>query len=129
MSNPQFAEVLESYGQEAPKKVSPTTGKETFAFAKTDQGMQDSVNSDRPIIAALAKARLAVKSTIAETSGESSSVLPSVGHYLSCSTITGRTPGGLAGATSSTCRTSPSGAETWSYALVCAHHPTISYYV
>ena len=71
MSNPQFAEVLESYGQEAPKKVSPTTGKETFAFAKTDQGMQDLVNSDRPIIAALAKARLAVKSTIAETRAES----------------------------------------------------------
>lgn len=67
MSNPQFAAVLESYGQPAPTKISPRTGKETYAFSKQDQGMQALVNSDRPIIAALAKARLAVKSTIAET--------------------------------------------------------------
>jgi DNA polymerase len=67
MSNQQFAKVLESYGQSAPTKISPRTGKETYAFSKQDQGMQALVNSDRPIIAALAKARLAVKSTIAET--------------------------------------------------------------
>jgi DNA polymerase len=71
MSNPQFAKVLESYGQEAPTKISPRTGKEAFAFSKQDKGMQALANSDRPIIAALAKARLAVKSTIAETRADS----------------------------------------------------------
>tara|TARA_R110002012_G_scaffold302341_3_gene503203 strand:- start:2432 stop:4282 length:1851 start_codon:yes stop_codon:yes gene_type:complete len=71
MSNPQFAKVLESHNHQPPTKISPRTGKTTYAFSKQDEGMQALVNSDRPIIAALAKARLAVKSTIAETRADS----------------------------------------------------------
>jgi len=37
-SNPQFAAILKEHGVEPPKKVSPTTGKETFALAKNDEG-------------------------------------------------------------------------------------------
>ena len=38
MSNPKFAELLEGLGVKPPMKISPTTGKETFAFAKSDDG-------------------------------------------------------------------------------------------
>ena len=37
-SNPKFAELLRALGVEPPMKISPTTGKETYAFAKTDEG-------------------------------------------------------------------------------------------
>jgi len=36
-SNPKFAELLKSLGVEPPMKISPTTGKETFALAKNDE--------------------------------------------------------------------------------------------
>ena len=36
-SNKQFAELLESMGVDVPMKVSPTTGKETYALAKGDE--------------------------------------------------------------------------------------------
>ncbi len=35
-SNPKFADLLRSHGVEPPMKTSLTTGKETYAFAKTD---------------------------------------------------------------------------------------------
>ena len=41
MSNDKFAQYLTLLGVEPPRKVSPTTGKETCAFAKTDKGMTD----------------------------------------------------------------------------------------
>ena len=37
MSNPKFADLLRSVGVEPPKKISPTTGKETLALAKNDE--------------------------------------------------------------------------------------------
>jgi DNA polymerase I-like protein with 3'-5' exonuclease and polymerase domains len=37
MSNPKFAEILKSLDVEPPMKISLTTGKETFAFAKSDE--------------------------------------------------------------------------------------------
>jgi DNA polymerase bacteriophage-type len=67
MSNQQFAALLASYGIDPPQKISPTTGKLTWAFAKTDQGMTDLLESDNFIAQALASARLGVKSTIEET--------------------------------------------------------------
>lgn len=66
-SNPRFAEVLQSLGIEPPVKISKTTGKETFAFAKSDPGMQELLEHPSDNIRAIAEARLSVKSTIAES--------------------------------------------------------------
>jgi DNA polymerase len=38
-SNPKFAALLENLGAVVPMKVSPRTGKDTYAFAKTDPGL------------------------------------------------------------------------------------------
>jgi len=67
MSNPQFAELLRSYGVEPPMKVSPTTGKETYAFSKTDEEFKALLEHDNDMVQALVAARLGVKSTIEET--------------------------------------------------------------
>ena len=65
-SNPQFAELLESYGIEPPLKISPTTGKETYAFAKSDDGLKALQEHSNPEVQALVAARLGVRSTIEE---------------------------------------------------------------
>jgi DNA polymerase len=67
MSNPQFAELLRSYGVEPPLKVSPTTGKETYAFSKTDEEFKALLEHENEVVQALVAARLGVKSTIEET--------------------------------------------------------------
>jgi hypothetical protein len=66
-SNNKFAALLEEYGADIPMKVSPTTGKDTFAFAKTDQGMQGLLDHDDPTIRALAETRIGVKSNTEQT--------------------------------------------------------------
>lgn len=66
-SNPKFAELLREYGVEPPMKVSKTTGKETFAFAKTDQEFLALQEHPDPVVQALVAARLGVKSTLEET--------------------------------------------------------------
>jgi DNA polymerase I-like protein with 3'-5' exonuclease and polymerase domains len=70
MSNPKFAAVLQRLGAEPPTKTSPTTGKETWAFAKTDKGMTDLLEHPDPAVQALVATRLGVKSTIEETRTE-----------------------------------------------------------
>jgi DNA polymerase len=70
MSNPQFAELLREQGVVPPVKVSPTTGKETLAFAKTDEAFQALKEHPNPIVQILVGARLGVKSTIDETRTE-----------------------------------------------------------
>lgn len=70
MSNPQFATLLKSFGVEPPMKISPTTGKETYAFSKSDEGFKALLEHDNPIVQALVSARLGVKSTIEETRTE-----------------------------------------------------------
>ncbi|WP_348701888.1 DNA polymerase [Turicimonas muris] len=70
MSNPKFAEVLKSLGVEPPMKVSPTTGKETYAFAKTDEAFKALLDHDDERVQAVAAARLGTKSTIEETRTE-----------------------------------------------------------
>jgi DNA polymerase len=70
MSNPKFAALLEQYGVEPPMKVSPTTGKLTYAFAKTDDGLKDLLEHENPEVQALVATRLGVKSTIEETRAE-----------------------------------------------------------
>lgn len=67
MSNDKFAKLLSSVGVEAPTKISPRTGKEAFAFAKTDQGFKDLLEHDNDEVQALAAARLGNKSTLEET--------------------------------------------------------------
>ena len=67
MSNDKFAELLRAQGEEPPTKVSPATGKETWAFAKTDEGFKALLEHEDEVIQALAAARLGVKSTIEET--------------------------------------------------------------
>ena len=70
MSNPQLAETLRSLGVEPPMKISPTTGKETFAFAKNDEEFKALLEHDNPIVQAIVAARLGVKSTLEETRTE-----------------------------------------------------------
>jgi DNA polymerase len=66
-SNKQFAEYLESKGIEVPTKISPTTGKETFALAKSDEGFKKLLNHDNEEIRLVAEARKNIKSRINET--------------------------------------------------------------
>jgi len=67
MSNPKFAEVLKSIGVKPPTKISPTTGKETFAFAKSDEEFKALETHPDERVQALVTARLGTKSTLEET--------------------------------------------------------------
>jgi DNA polymerase I-like protein with 3'-5' exonuclease and polymerase domains len=67
MSNPQFADLLRGQGVEPPMKISPTTGKETYAFSKTDEEFKALLEHEKETVQALVAARLGVKSTIEET--------------------------------------------------------------
>ena len=67
MSNPQFAEMLKGLGVEPPLKISMTTGKETWAFAKTDEGFKALLEHPDTRVQALCAARLGTKSTLEET--------------------------------------------------------------
>lgn len=67
MSNQKFAEALIRLGVDPPTKVSPTTGKEAYAFAKTDAGMEELLDHPLLEVQALAAARVKNKSTIAES--------------------------------------------------------------
>ena len=70
MSNPKFAELLIEQGVTPPTKISQTTGKEAYAFAKTDEGFKELLEHDNPYVQALAAARIGNKSTIEETRTE-----------------------------------------------------------
>lgn len=70
MSNPQFADILASYGVSPPMKISPTTGRETYAFSKTDEGFKALLEHPDELIQSLAAARIGIKSTIEETRTE-----------------------------------------------------------
>jgi DNA polymerase I-like protein with 3'-5' exonuclease and polymerase domains len=67
MSNPKFAELLLHLGVSPPKKLSPTTGKETFAFAKSDEGFKALEEHEDGRVQQLVAARLGNKSTLEET--------------------------------------------------------------
>jgi DNA polymerase len=67
MSNPKFAGLLTALGVKPPTKISVRTGKEAFAFAKTDQGLKALLSHSKPSVRAVVEARLGVKSTIEET--------------------------------------------------------------
>jgi hypothetical protein len=81
MSNDKFAELLKSRGVEPPTKVSDKTGKEAWAFAKTDEEFTDLMDSEDPLIATLVATRLANKSTIGETRTEAYADIAGRGTY------------------------------------------------
>ena len=70
MSNPRFAELLRELGVEPPMKKSPTTGKQTYAFSKTDEEFKALLEHPYHEVQALVAARLGTKSTIEETRTE-----------------------------------------------------------
>lgn len=70
MSNEIFAKYLTNLGIDPPRKTSPTTGKEVWAFAKTDKGMTDLLEHPDERVQSVVAARLGVKSTIEETRTE-----------------------------------------------------------
>lgn len=69
MSNPKLAEVLQTYGITPPIKLSPTTGKVTWAFAKTDTAWKEleEEHAGDPEVSAILAARIGAKSTLEES--------------------------------------------------------------
>lgn len=67
MSNNKFAELLRGYGVEPPMKTSPTTGEQTYAFAKNDEAFKALAEHPDERVQALIAARLGNKSTLEET--------------------------------------------------------------
>jgi len=67
MSNDKFAELLRSFGVEPPMKTSPATGKQTYAFAKSDEEFKALAEHDDARVQTLVAARLGTKSTLEET--------------------------------------------------------------
>ena len=66
-SNEKFATVLKELGVEPPLKISKKTGKEAYAFAKSDALFQALLNSSNEDVALICEARLKVKSTLERT--------------------------------------------------------------
>jgi DNA polymerase I-like protein with 3'-5' exonuclease and polymerase domains len=75
MSNDKFAEILRGLTDDEgkplnvpiPMKISPATGKETYAFAKNDEEFKALENHPNLKVQALMAARLGTKSTLEET--------------------------------------------------------------
>lgn len=70
MSNDKFADLLREIGITPPMKTSLRTGKQAYAFAKTDEGMKELLEHEDLRIQTLAAARVGVKSTLEETRTE-----------------------------------------------------------
>ena len=67
MSNDKFAGLLQFLGVSPPRKISKTTGKEAWAFAKTDEEFKALLDHSDPEVQTLVAARLGVKGTLEET--------------------------------------------------------------
>jgi DNA polymerase I-like protein with 3'-5' exonuclease and polymerase domains len=67
MSSEQFARLLRGHGVTPPTKISPATGKTTYAFAKTDVGFLKLAEHENPAVQVLVEARLGSKSTLEES--------------------------------------------------------------
>jgi len=70
MSNDKLAEVLRGIGVEPPMKISARTGKEAYAFAKSDEDFKALLEHENPSVQAVVAARLGVKTTLEETRTE-----------------------------------------------------------
>ena len=71
MSNQIFAKYLENLGVEPPTKMSAKTGKEAYAFSKTDKAFTDLLEHPDPRVQNAVSARLGIKSTLEETRTQS----------------------------------------------------------
>jgi DNA polymerase len=69
-SSAKFAALLQSHGVWPPVKISATTGKETFAFAKSDQEFVALLEHPKEEVQAIVAARIGAKSTLEETRTE-----------------------------------------------------------
>jgi DNA polymerase len=67
MSNDKFAELLKLLAVEPPTKISARTGKQAWAFAKTDEEFKALLEHPDPRVQALVSARLGNKTTLEET--------------------------------------------------------------
>jgi len=67
MSNDKLAATLKMLEVTPPTKISPTTGKETYAFAKSDEAFKLLLEHPDVRVQAIVAARLGVKSTLEET--------------------------------------------------------------
>jgi DNA polymerase I-like protein with 3'-5' exonuclease and polymerase domains len=67
MSNHKLAATFKVLGIEPPMKISPTTGKETYAFSKSDEAFKALLEHEDIRVQAIVAARLGVKSTLEET--------------------------------------------------------------
>ena len=70
MSNQKFAKLLVDLGVEPPMKISLTTGKETLALAKSDEGFKALAEHPDERVQLLVAARLGNKTTLEETRTE-----------------------------------------------------------
>lgn len=70
MSNNKFAELLQKLGVVPPTKISARTGKEAYAFAKTDEEFKALAEHPDPRVQTLVAARLGNKTTLEETRTE-----------------------------------------------------------
>lgn len=69
-SAPKLADLLRSLGVEPPMKISPRTGKSTFAFAKTDLEFKALLDHPNETVRKVVEARLGSKSTIVASRAE-----------------------------------------------------------
>lgn len=67
VSNDKFAALLRSLDYEPPMKISTTTGKPTYAFAKTDLEFIEMLETAPPAVQALCESRIGTKSSVNET--------------------------------------------------------------
>jgi len=70
MSNPKFAEVLQGLGVVPPRKISATTHKVAWAFAKSDEEFKALLEHPDERVQSLVAARIGTKSTLEETRTE-----------------------------------------------------------
>lgn len=70
MSNNKFGALLKYLGVDPPMKISPTTGKEAFAFAKTDEAFTALLEHENLTVQTAVAARLGNKTTIEESRTE-----------------------------------------------------------
>jgi DNA polymerase len=70
MSNAKFAQALRDLGVEPPMKISLTTKKPAYAFAKTDDAFKELAEHDDLDVQTLVAARLGNKTTLEETRTE-----------------------------------------------------------
>lgn len=79
-SNVKFAALLIENGVEPPIKISPATGKDTYAFAKSDSEFTALLEHPNETVQALVAARVGAKSTLEETRTERFIQIASRGH-------------------------------------------------